>query len=80
VAVGVVSGDTVEGATRFLAEHPVTYGSVLDEQGEASRAFGVRGLPTLVAIDPKGEVVAKRTALVSEKELNAIVEAIFAEE
>jgi thiol-disulfide isomerase/thioredoxin len=78
VALGVVSGDTAEDAAAFLAQHPVGYQSVLDEQQEASRAFGVTGLPTVVAINPKGEVVAVRKGLVSEKELTALVEAVFA--
>ena len=75
VALGVVSGDSPEDAGQFLAAHPVDYGSVVDEQGEASRAFEVQGLPTLVALDKHGAVVARRTGFVSEKELTGIVEA-----
>jgi hypothetical protein len=56
----------------------VTYGSVLDDQGEAARAFHVDGLPTLVALDRKGQVVAVRKGLVSEKELTGIAEAALA--
>lgn len=76
VALGVVSGDTPEDAAEFLAKHPVSYDSVIDDQGAASQAFQITGLPTIVAIDPKGEIVAVRKALVSEKELTALVEAI----
>ncbi len=75
LAVGIVTGDSPDDARAFLAEHPTGYDSVIDEQGEASRAFGVEGLPTLVAIDRKGEVVAVRKGMVSEKELTAIAEA-----
>jgi cytochrome c biogenesis protein CcmG/thiol:disulfide interchange protein DsbE len=77
VALGVVSGDTAEDAAAFLAAHPVAYESVVDDQGAATRAFRVTGLPTIVAINPKGEVVAVRKALVSEKELTALIEAIL---
>jgi cytochrome c biogenesis protein CcmG/thiol:disulfide interchange protein DsbE len=76
VALGVVSGDTAEDAAAFLAQHPVGYESVVDDQGQATRAFQVTGLPTIVAISPKGEIVAVRKALVSEKELSALIEAI----
>jgi cytochrome c biogenesis protein CcmG, thiol:disulfide interchange protein DsbE len=78
VALGVVTGDSQENAERFLAEHPVTYASVMDDQGEAARAFQVDGLPTLVVLDRKGQVVAVRKGLVSEKELTGIAEAALA--
>ena len=75
MALGVVSGDTPEDAGAFLASHPVGYGSVVDEQGDVSRAFGVQGLPTLVALDKTGAVIARRSGFVSEKELTGIAEA-----
>jgi len=78
VALGVVTGDSQENAEEFLASHPVTYGSVIDDQGEAARAFQVEGLPTLVVLDRKGQVVAVRKGLVSEKELTGIAEAALA--
>jgi thiol-disulfide isomerase/thioredoxin len=77
VALGVVSGDAPEDAAAFLAQHPVSYESVVDDQGAASRSFRVSSLPTIVAIDAKGDVVAIRRGLVSEKELSALVEAIL---
>ena len=77
VALGVVSGDAPEDAAAFMAQHPVSYDSVVDDQGAASRAFHVNSLPTIVAIDAKGEVKAVRNGLVSEKELSALVEAIL---
>jgi predicted transcriptional regulator len=55
----------------------VSYESVVDDQGEASRAFHVSSLPTLVAIDATGQVKAVRKGLVSEKELSALVESIL---
>jgi cytochrome c biogenesis protein CcmG/thiol:disulfide interchange protein DsbE len=78
VALGVVTGDSRENAAKFVAEHPVTYTSVIDDQGDASRAFKVEGLPTLVVLDRKGQVVAVRRGLVSEKELTGIAEAALA--
>jgi cytochrome c biogenesis protein CcmG/thiol:disulfide interchange protein DsbE len=78
VAVGVVTGDEPDAARRFLAKHPVRYFSVVDDQREASRAFGVNGLPTLVALDRTGRVVAVRRQLVREAELVEIAEQALA--
>jgi cytochrome c biogenesis protein CcmG/thiol:disulfide interchange protein DsbE len=75
VALGIVSGDDPEAARRYLVEHPVVYPSVVDDQDEAARTFGVRGLPTLVALDRAGRVVAVRRGLVREAELRGIAEA-----
>ncbi|HEX6765629.1 MAG TPA: TlpA disulfide reductase family protein [Polyangiaceae bacterium] len=75
VALGIVTDDEPEAARKFLAEHPVRYPSVVDEQHEASRTFGVQGLPTLVALDRAGRVVAVRRQFVREAELTGIAEA-----
>jgi cytochrome c biogenesis protein CcmG, thiol:disulfide interchange protein DsbE len=75
VALGIVSDDEPDAARRFLAEHPVHYPSVVDEQRDAARAFAVQGLPTLVALDRSGRVVAVRRQFVREAELRAIAEA-----
>jgi cytochrome c biogenesis protein CcmG/thiol:disulfide interchange protein DsbE len=75
VALGIVTDDDPADARRYLAEHPVHYPSVVDEQHDASRAFDVRGLPTLVALDRTGRVVAVRRQLVREAELKGIAEA-----
>jgi cytochrome c biogenesis protein CcmG/thiol:disulfide interchange protein DsbE len=75
VALGIVTDDEPDAARRFLAEHPVRYPSVVDEQRDAARAFGVQGLPTLVALDRSGRVVAVRRQFVREAELRGIAEA-----
>jgi cytochrome c biogenesis protein CcmG/thiol:disulfide interchange protein DsbE len=79
VALGIVSDDDPMAAQRYLAAHPVRYPSVVDEQHEAARAFDVRGLPTLVALDRSGRVVAVRRGLVPEAELVGIAEAALAD-
>jgi cytochrome c biogenesis protein CcmG/thiol:disulfide interchange protein DsbE len=78
VAIGVVTDDDPNAARRFLAEHPVRYPSVVDEQREVARAFGVQGLPTIVALDRAGRVVAVRRQLVRQAELAGIAEAALA--
>jgi cytochrome c biogenesis protein CcmG/thiol:disulfide interchange protein DsbE len=77
VALGVVTGDLPEDALKFAASHPVTYASVLDD-GQASKAFSVQGLPTIVVLNRKGEVVAVRQGLVREGELTGLAEAALA--
>jgi cytochrome c biogenesis protein CcmG/thiol:disulfide interchange protein DsbE len=78
IALGIVTDDDPGAARRFLAEHPVRYPSVFDEQREAARAFGVQGLPTIVALDRAGRVVAVRRSLVRQAELAGIAEAALA--
>lgn len=78
VALGIVTGDSQENAEEFMKQHPVTYASVIDDQGDAARAFKVQGLPTLVVLDRKGQVVAVRTGFVTAKELTGIAEAALA--
>lgn len=78
VTLGVLSGDLPEEAAGFLREHPVSYGTIVDDQREAALAFDVQGLPTVVVLDRKGGVVAIRRHGVSERELTALAEAALA--
>jgi len=75
VALGVLTGDMPDDAAAFLKEHPLDYGSIVDEQREAALAFDVQSLPTVVVLDKKGGVVAIRRGGVSERELRALAEA-----
>ena len=75
VVLGVLSGDLPEDAGEYLAKHPVSYGTVVDDQRQAGEAFAVEGLPTIVVLDRKGGIVAKRPGRMSEKELTALAEA-----
>jgi thiol-disulfide isomerase/thioredoxin len=79
MALGVLSGDEPDDAATFLAQHPLGYSTVVDEQREAGRAFSIEGLPTIVVLDKKGAVVAIRRHLVSERELTALTEAALAQ-
>ncbi len=79
VVVGIVVDDDPADARKFLAAHPVRYPSVVDEQRDVARAFDVHALPTLVALDRAGRVVAVRRAVVREAELREIAEAALKE-
>jgi cytochrome c biogenesis protein CcmG, thiol:disulfide interchange protein DsbE len=50
------SGDPMERAARFQAEHQLTYPILVDRDGAAQQAFGVRAFPTNVVIDRHGYV------------------------
>jgi thiol-disulfide isomerase/thioredoxin len=72
--LGVASSDDEASAKGFLAEQGVSYGSLIDADGTAGRAFGVSVLPTLVVIDKTGSVASFSARVVGQRELVEIVE------
>lgn len=71
--LGVGTSDDRASITRFLERAPHHYASVYDDEGMASSAYRVRGLPTLVVITADGTVSALTTGLVSERQLKSLV-------
>ena len=57
--LGVVYEDTAENARGFLAQRGAAYSSYTDDDGKASIAFGVYGVPETFFIDSKGTIVDK---------------------
>jgi cytochrome c biogenesis protein CcmG/thiol:disulfide interchange protein DsbE len=57
--LGVVYEDTAENARGFLAQRGAAYPSYADDDGKASIAFGVYGVPETFFIDSKGVIVEK---------------------
>ncbi len=57
--LGVVYEDTAENARGFLAQRGSAYPSYSDDDGQASIAFGVYGVPETFFIDSKGMIVEK---------------------
>lgn len=57
--LGVVYEDTAENARAFLAQRGIAYGSYGDDDGKASIAFGVYGVPETFFIDAQGIIVDK---------------------
>jgi peroxiredoxin len=53
--VGITT-DEPELAAAFAAKTDMKYGIVVDAQGETSRAYGVRGLPTMFVVDKRGVI------------------------
>ena len=55
VTVAMQSGDR-ETVSGFLEENGLDFPTVVDEQGELARAFGVQGVPASFVIGPEGEI------------------------
>lgn len=73
LVLGVGTSDDAASISRFLERQPIGYQSVFDDEGQASSAYRVQGLPTLVVIAKDGTVRASTTGLVSERELTRLV-------
>lgn len=73
MVVGVNTSDRRDLAEAFLKHHPVSYASVIDEDGSASEAFGVSKLPTIVILDREGKITYSAASVVSASTLDALV-------
>jgi cytochrome c biogenesis protein CcmG/thiol:disulfide interchange protein DsbE len=74
VVVGVNTDTPDQGdPRRFALSHGLTYPIVHDLEGLASRLFGVDSLPTLVVVSRAGNVIAVRTGITGDAELERLV-------
>ncbi len=75
VAVVGVDTDTPDQGdpAAFARAEGLSYPIVHDETGVVSRRYGVEGLPTLVVLSPAGKVIAVRTGLTDEGELERLI-------
>ncbi len=55
-AVVGITTDDAEVAAVYAEKHRMRYPSVIDKDGETSRAYGISGLPTMVLVDKQGIV------------------------
>lgn len=70
-----ITCESDEGAIRnFWREYEGTWPVVLDEDGEATRAYEVTGIPTLVLLSPEGEQVWRHRGLAGVEDLLTNVE------
>lgn len=74
VVVGVNTGDERPDALAFLRGRPIRYTSVFDATRQVTLAYDVDVLPTLVLIDREGRIAAVRSSVVSQRELEALLE------
>jgi thiol-disulfide isomerase/thioredoxin len=74
VVVGVNTDSLDQGDPRtFARAHGLSYPIVRDLVGSATRDYGVDGLPTLVVVSSTGKVVAVRTGVTEDAELERLV-------
>jgi thiol-disulfide isomerase/thioredoxin len=72
--VGVNTGDELVNAQKFIKMTGLSYPSVFDTSGQVARAFGATQLPTLVLIDPEGNVVSVQARTVTADELLDLID------
>jgi cytochrome c biogenesis protein CcmG, thiol:disulfide interchange protein DsbE len=74
VVVGVNTDTPDQGDPRiFAASHRLTYPMVHDALGVASRAYGIEDLPSLVVVSRTGKIVAVRSGITEDAELERLV-------
>jgi len=66
--VGVNTADNPERAQAFASAHQLPYPSVFDS-GEVADAYGAQSLPTLVVIDPAGNIAEVNVGVLSAGEI-----------
>lgn len=74
--VGMNNQEELETVREYEEKARISYTSCLDPDGAVARAYGVRGLPTLVVVDKAGRVVWRGSGFSpqSAAQLNAAVE------
>jgi cytochrome c biogenesis protein CcmG, thiol:disulfide interchange protein DsbE len=74
VVVGVDTDTPDQGdPAAFAAAHGLSYPIVHDVRGDAARAYGIEDLPTLVVVSRSGTVVAVRTGVTEDADLDRLV-------
>lgn len=77
VVLGINVSDSRPNALQYLARVKPSWVVLEDSEGTADLAYDVEALPTLVAIDREGNVVAIRRRFVAERELAALIETML---
>jgi thiol-disulfide isomerase/thioredoxin len=73
VVVGVNTDDAEGNAARFAASKALTYPIAYDADKSAAAAYGVSALPTLVVVSRTGKIIAVRTGLTSDADIDALI-------
>jgi thiol-disulfide isomerase/thioredoxin len=74
VVVGVNTDTPDQGDPRaFAMKHGLTYPIVHDTEGVAQRVYGIDSLPTLVVVSRSGRVIAVRSGITGDAELERLV-------
>jgi cytochrome c biogenesis protein CcmG/thiol:disulfide interchange protein DsbE len=74
VVVGIDTDTPDEGDPRdFVLRHSLSYPIVRDATGQTSRSYEVESLPTLVVVSRTGAIVAVRTGITDDAELERLL-------
>jgi thiol-disulfide isomerase/thioredoxin len=72
VVVGVNTSDESGNAAAFTKHNQLAFPMAFDEGNKIAHAFRVENLPTLVVIGKDGKIVAVRTGITSDSELDRL--------
>ena len=75
--VGVTFNDARDAARSLLERSGVTYPAAFDAKSDLAYDYGIRGMPTTVFIDPKGNLVEGKKGEFSEVQLRTTIDRLF---
>jgi cytochrome c biogenesis protein CcmG/thiol:disulfide interchange protein DsbE len=73
VVVGVNTSDPSGTAGAWAKAHDISFPIVLDAENEAAARYGVQNLPTMVVVSREGKVLAVRTGMTDDGDLEELV-------
>ena len=76
--VGIAVEDTRKGAADILDKTGVTYPAAFDAESDTLIDYAIRGMPTTVFISSDGKLLERAERALSESQLEAIIERLFA--
>ncbi len=74
--LGIDHLDRREDAERFLEEMDVRFPTIFDITGDVAAAVEARGMPTTVIFDEDGDLVAHHSGLVTESQLEDLLDTV----
>jgi cytochrome c biogenesis protein CcmG/thiol:disulfide interchange protein DsbE len=73
VVVGVNTSDQDGNARTWIAQHGIRFPIVYDAHNAAANLYGVENLPTMVVVSREGKILAVRTGITGDRELEDLV-------
>jgi thiol-disulfide isomerase/thioredoxin len=73
IVLGINTADNPQAALQLLSELKTSY-TILHDTGEVARGYGATTLPTLVLIDREGKIVVRESSVMSEANLQQLLE------
>ena len=73
IVIGINTSDQADLAAAFARQKQLSYPILYDDANAAADRYHVEGLPTLIVINAKGDVVAVRSGVESDSDLDQLV-------